>query len=458
MSVGTKEALAATGALTLAPERLPQTLRISTDTRTLQPGETFLALRGPNFDGHRFVRAALERGALALVVSEPEVVPAGTPALVVPETTAAYLAFAAAARRSLDARVVAITGSTGKTTTRSLLAQLADRAGLGRVAATPANENNEIGVSKLFLSLDERTKIVVAEFGCRKFGDIEPLVAIAAPDIAILTNVGDAHLEIMGSRERLIETKFGIFAGGALPILNANDPVSRARAPQLAREPRWFAALDSVTDDLPAGDVTLVGSDRAIVRGAAGRIELPLDVRLPGAHNRANLAAAFAAALALGADPALLCEIVPHLALPAGRYERSQLGAYEIIFDAYNASPAGTIATLGSFAQERAARRIAVLSSMAELGPEAPQLHERVGEAAARAGLELLFVGGDFAEELARGAREAGFGGERILRFRDNAAAAGALRERVMPGDLILFKGSRMYRLEEIVRALRVDG
>ncbi len=174
----------------------------------------------------RFVRAALDRGALALVVSDASVVPEGVPALVVADTNAAYRAFAAAARRSLRARVVAITGSTGKTTTKSLLAQLLDRVGLGRIAATPANENNEIGVSKLFVSLDDRTDIVVVEFGCRHYGDIEPLVEIARPDIAILTNLGDAHLEIMGSRERLIETKFGIFARGALPILNAADPDS----------------------------------------------------------------------------------------------------------------------------------------------------------------------------------------------------------------------------------------
>jgi UDP-N-acetylmuramoyl-tripeptide--D-alanyl-D-alanine ligase len=458
VSVGTNEAIAASGARALAPERLPQTLRISTDTRTLQPGETFLALHGPNFDGHQFVRTALERGALALVVSDPGVVPEGVPALVVADTNAAYLAFAGAARRSLRARVVGITGSTGKTTTKSLLAQLLDRAGLGRIASTPANENNEIGVSKLFVSLDDRTDIVVAEFGCRRYGDIEPLVEIALPDIAIVTNLGDAHLEIMGSRERLIETKFGIFASGALPILNASDPDSRARAASLTREPRWFAALGGASE-LPAGHVTLVGSDRVVVREpGAPEVEHRLDVRLPGAHNLSNLAAAFAAALALGADLATLCGIVPSLALPSGRYERSRISGYEIIFDAYNASMAGTLATLGSFAAERAPRRIAVLASMAELGEDAPRMHERVGQAAAGAGLALLLVGGEFAEALARGARGAGFGDERIVRFADNDTAVRVLRSSARPGDLILFKGSRMYHLEEIVRALRDDG
>jgi UDP-N-acetylmuramoyl-tripeptide--D-alanyl-D-alanine ligase len=458
VSVGTREALAASGARALAPERLPQTLRISTDTRTLQPGETFLALHGPNYDGERFVRAALDRGALALVVSDASVVPEGVPALVVADTNAAYRAFAGAARRSLRARVVAITGSTGKTTTKSLLAQLLDRVGLGRIAATPANENNEIGVSKLFVSLDDRTDIVVAEFGCRHYGDIEPLVEIAQPDIAILTNLGDAHLEIMGSRERLIETKFGIFASGALPILNAADPDSRARAGTLRREPRWFAALDEVEGELPPGHVTLVGSDRVIVRDADETIDRPLEVRLPGAHNLANLAAAFAAALALGAEPAALCSVVPSLALPSGRYERSRIADFEIIFDAYNASMAGTLATLGSFAEERASRRIAVLASMAELGDDARRMHERVGRAAASAGLALLLVGGEFADALACGARGAGFGDERIIRFADNAAAVRALRNWAEPGDLILFKGSRVYRLEEIVRALRDGG
>jgi len=286
-------------------------------------------------------------------------------------------------------------------------------------------------------------------------------VEIALPDVAILTNVGDAHLEIMGSRERLIETKFGIFASGALPILNLGDPDSRARAGLLSRRPHWFGALDAAGGDLPEGHVTLVGADRVIVhdpQALEGRVERPLDVRLPGAHNLANLAAAFAAALALGADLSVLCGIVPSLALPSGRYERSQIGGFEVIFDAYNASMAGTLATLGSFSEELAARRIAVLASMAELGDDAPSMHERVGQAAAGAGLALLLVGGEFADALARGARGAGFGDERIVRFADNAAAVRALRNWAKPGDLILFKGSRMYRLEEIVRALRDGG
>jgi UDP-N-acetylmuramoyl-tripeptide--D-alanyl-D-alanine ligase len=433
--------------------------RITTDTRALAPGDVFLALRGGRFDGHAFAREALQRGARAVVIADADCVPADAPALLVADTLSAYQSLGGLARGRLAARVVAITGSAGKTTTKELTAQLLTAAGLGPVAATPANENNEIGVPKLFLGSNGDERAVVVEMGCRQYGDIAPLVAVAQPDVALLTNVGEAHLEIMGSRERLAETKFGIFASGAVPVLNLDDAVSCERAGSLEREPVWFgarprdaAAVAHVSSTARA--LVLAGRDELVLHELDQTRRFPLDCRLPGAHNLVNVAAALAAAWVLGADPQVLAGAVPALRLPVGRYERRRLAGFDLIYDAYNASPGGVLASLASFAAESAPRKIVVLGSMAEVGAEAPQMHRRAGAAATATGAETLLFGGDFAEELAAGARGAGFAPDSIVIFAGNAAALDWLRENLRAGDLVLLKAARRYRLEEISSGL----
>jgi UDP-N-acetylmuramoyl-tripeptide--D-alanyl-D-alanine ligase len=380
---------------------------------------------------------------------------------VVADTKAAYLAFAAVARGASRARFVSITGSTGKTTTKALLAQILERAGRGGlVVATPANENNEIGVAKLLLGLPSEAAFVVVEHGARHAGDIEPLARATRPEVAILTNVGEAHLEIMGSREALADTKWGIFATGAAGVLNARDAVSLERAAGLRSEPTWFSGFGAASDARARGPhVVLEGEDasaKLVVGGPGGASarEYPFVLDLAGAHNRDNLAAAVAAASALGFDPARVATACEGLALPAGRYERIAFGDFDLVYDGYNASLSGTVATLASFKRESAVRRVALLGSMAELGAEAPEMHARVGAAAARS-VDLLLVGGDFADDLARGARDAGMDPARIVPFASNDAAVTWLRANLRPGDLVLVKGSRRYRLEEVVAGLR---
>lgn len=460
MKIATERAAGAAGVRVLNPEALPATVEISTDSRSLRPGEAFLALRGERFDGHQFVGDALARGAAALVVDDPTVVPDGVAALVVADTKAAYLALAAQAREMLGARVVAITGSAGKTTTKSLLEQVLRASGQS-VAATPANENNEIGVAKLFLGVDPAVSVVVAELGARHYGDIAPLVAVARPDIAVLTNVGDAHLAIMGSPERLADTKWEIFGTGAQAVLNASDDTSVRRARTLEGVPWWFASA-TVDERVRAPEPSaLIVNDPYEERDELWRVggtrteSATIEYRLPGEHNRRNLAAACAAAFALGVTIDEIASAIPALALPGGRYERSRIGGFEIIFDGYNASMAGTLATLDAFSRERGVRRIAVLASMAELGDGSPAMHARVGAAAARADVAALLVGGEYAADLARGARAAGLAADCLVPFVRNADAVRWLRSNARAGDLVLLKGSRMYRLEEILEGLR---
>ena len=455
MRLPTKEVLAALRGEIVRREHLPATIAVSTDTRAIRPGDTFLALRGERFDGHDFVAAAVAAGAVAAIVERASVLPDACAGIVVPDVLQAYLTLGGLARGHVRGPLVAITGSTGKTTTKTFLLQALEAAGRA-ATATPENENNEIGVAKFLLSCDDGdARAAIVEMGARKYHDIAPLVAAARPDVAVLTNVGDAHLEIMGSRERLAETKWEIFSTGARAVINLADAESRARAGSLAAPPAWFG-IDA--ERPPAGeDATIVRLDDILVIHDDTIVAVPWPADVRGDHNRRNLAAAFAAAWLLGIDPASVVRGSPAFALPAGRYERIPLdGGPTLIYDAYNASMSGALGTLATFARETTlGRRIAVLGSMAELGAEAPEMHVRVGAAAARAA-DLLLTGGAFASELARGARDAGMADAAIVGYAGNDDAVAWLREHAHPEDVVLLKGSRMYHMEQIVAGLRL--
>ncbi|HTU70280.1 MAG TPA: UDP-N-acetylmuramoyl-tripeptide--D-alanyl-D-alanine ligase [Candidatus Baltobacteraceae bacterium] len=439
-------------------ERAPERIEISTDTRTLEPGQAFLALRGQRFDGNLYTQDAVERGATALIVDDPDAVIPGIATIVVESTLDALLALAAAARNRFAGSVLAITGSAGKTTTKAFAAQLLALRYGARVLSTPANENNEIGVSKVLLAAEgAEHDVLVIEMGARHYGDIEKLVRAARPDVAILTNIGDAHLEIMGSRERLEITKWALFSTGARAVLNAQDVASIRRAPSLSAPPHWFFTGGPGENVPMYGRVTaLIGSRQWIEIDGEREHTYDVDARVPGAHNRANLAAAIAAAVELGVEPMQIAPAVAEIELPHGRYERIELeNGVTLIYDAYNANAAGMMAALDAFAGEDAARRIALLASMAELGEGAADLHRRVGSHAAATKVDVMLVGGEFAGELALGARSAGLPSERIVPFVTNEQAAQWVRDHTRAGDAVLLKGSRKYKLEEIVEDLR---
>jgi UDP-N-acetylmuramoyl-tripeptide--D-alanyl-D-alanine ligase len=239
--------------------------------------------------------------------------------------------------------------------------------------------------------------------------------------------------------------------------VNARDEASMRRAPSLAERPHWYCACE-IDGTVPvSGRVTaLLGNSQLLDFDGARERSTAVNVRVPGRHNRENLAAALAAAIELGVDLDVLAASIPDLQLPSGRYERIALeNGVTLIYDAYNANAAGMVAALDAFAQERAQRRIVLLGSMAELGEEAAQLHARVGGHAAATKVDVILVGGEFAGELALGATRAGFSSERIVPFVTNAQAAQWVRENARSGDAVLVKGSRKYRLEEVVEELK---
>lgn len=456
MKLPLREAIVATKARVLNEAGLPAALLVQTDTRAIERGAAFLALRGERFDGHAYVEEAFARGAACAIVDDPATVPPGRAALVVPDTLQAYLDLAGVARARLRAPVVGITGSTGKTTTKQFLLGLLRAAGVP-ATATPENENNEVGVAKFLCGLEDGDpRVAIVEMGARKYRDLDVLVAAARPDVGVLTNVGEAHLEIMGSRERIAETKWAVPSGARAAVLNLADEASRARASGLAARPLWYGIDD---DRPPHGErAVLVGPAAVWAIGADGATETHrIEVRFPGDHNRRNLAGAFAAALlcsesvAGGARAAALARAVATLTLPHGRYEAIELaGDVRVIFDAYNASLSGTLATLATFGREEAERRIAVLGSMAELGDDAPAMHEKIGEIAAKRA-HVVLAGGKYAADTARGVSNAG---GTLVRYASNAEASAWLRANVRAGDAILLKGSRVYKMEQIAEAL----
>lgn len=456
MRLSLDAAIAATGATLLDSDAAPAELRVATDTRALSAGDTFLALAGEHFDGHDFTTEAVARGATLLVLDRPEACVPGVATMLVADTRRALLALATLARDRFSGQVLAITGSAGKTTCKVFATQLlAVRYGR-RVVAAPANENNEIGVSKLLLSAsNDAHDVIVVEMGARHPGDIAELVAIARPDVGVLTNVGEAHLEIAGSRENVAEMKWALFDSGARPVLNARDAVSLTRADRLARTPHWFLADEDEAAALDRYDrLTALLARSRLVDVAGGRpvFDRRVSIGVPGAHNAANVAAALAGVLELGGDLATMSAMLSELQLPPGRYESIAMpGGWRAIYDAYNASPSGMLAALDALHAERARRTIAVLASMAELGSESVPLHERVGEHAA-ARTDVLLVGGEYADALARAARRAGLAA--VVAVESNREAARWLRDNARAGDVVLLKGARKYRLEEVLSEL----
>ncbi len=429
-------------------DRAPGPTGASVDSRTLSPGELFVGLPGERVDGGEHGAQALRDGAWGVLVSPAHArlaaEAAGGGAVLAHEDPLAGLhALARAWRRELrvrGAQVLAITGSTGKTSTKDILAVL-----LGarlRVAASPANFNTEVGLPLALLGAPADTDVLVLEMAMRGAGQIAQLTAIAEPDVGVIVNIGPAHLELLGSLEAIAAAKAELIAGlapGASLVVPAAEPLL---APHLRADLR----TSTFGED---GDVRLVEqrADGSVLL-VAGDEEIELWPSFAQAHNLSNLLAAVAAARALGYRPRGRVEV----RFSAMRGQHEQLaGGVLLIDDCYNANPMSMRAAIDDLAETPGARRVAVLADMLELGPQAPRLHREIGEHAAARGLDLLLAVGPLARELRRG-----FAGESHAAPDAEAAAellSGLLRE----GDAVLVKGSRGMGMELVCERLRSD-
>jgi UDP-N-acetylmuramoyl-tripeptide--D-alanyl-D-alanine ligase len=420
--------------------------RVVIDSRAVAAGDLFVALRGERFDAHAFVEQARAAGAVAALVSEW--VPATLPQLRVHDTLAGLQRFAAAWRTRFDAPVVAVTGSNGKTTTKQLLAAVF--AARGPVLATRGNLNNHIGVPLTLLGLREVHRTAVIEMGANHLHEIALLTRLTRPDVGVVTQAGSAHLEGFGSHENIARGKGELFAGleGGVAVINADDvyaPLWRGLAPRAAHLMFGFSAHADVSahNVEPLDDGS---GSRFVLRtpGGSADVQLPL----PGRHNIMNALAAAGCAVALGMDAEVIAHGLASVEPPRGRLSwlRTPQGA-RVLDDSYNANPDSLRAGLELLAAQRG-RRTLVLGDMAELGPEAADLHREVGRLAQRLGIERLHALGPLA---AQAAMAFGRGAEA---HENLDALLQALRGETDADCVLLVKGSRSARMERVVDAL----
>lgn len=414
---------------------------ITTDTRAVQPGELFVALEGETFNGHDFVAQAIAHGAVAAVVRKGVVAPsADLPLLEVADTLVAYQTLGRWWRQQCGLPVVAITGSVGKTTTKELVAAALGK--FGDVLKTQANYNNEIGVPKTLLELTQGHNYAVVEMGMRGLEEIALLANIAQPTVALITNVGTAHIGRLGSREAIAQAKCELLRElptGSIAVLNHDDALLMSTAQTV-----WSGA--QITYGLEGGDVQgqIVG-DAVTVDGVS--IPMPL----PGRHNALNLLGAIATLKALNLDWKKLANGLT-VSMPAGRSKIHELpGDIRLLDETYNAGAEAMVAALQMLADQPGKRRIAVLGTMKELGDQSVPLHRQIGETVTALNLDQLLVLADPDEA---DAMIAGAGSVRSQKFQSHDELAGQLKEIIQAGDRILFKASRSVEMDKVVDQL----
>jgi UDP-N-acetylmuramoyl-tripeptide--D-alanyl-D-alanine ligase len=434
---------------------------VSIDSRTLARGDLFIAIRGDRVDGHAFVDAAMAAGAMGAVVAAGAAVPAARwPAdavlVRVDDTTRALQALARHVRRASGCQVVAVTGSTGKTTTKELTAAF-----LGlrfRVLRSSGNLNNHIGVPLSLLHLCARPDVAVVELGMNHAGEIRTLVSIVEPDVRVWTNVAEVHVAFFPSLDAIADAKAEVMEGASpagVLVANADDPRVMARA-------RRFAGIIRTFGMHASADVRATGVDDLGLDGTAATLHTQVGTRslrtpLLGRGNLANVLAAATVALhyEVPLDAIVAEAAAPHPMLHRGEVLRLA-GGLTLVDDSYNSNPRALENALEVIRrEEQCGRRVAVLGEMLELGAQASSLHETCGRAAAAAGLAaLITVGGEAARALGAAAVDAGLAPSAVWHAATSEEAAEKALAIVRPGDLVLVKGSRGIRTEVVVDRL----
>jgi UDP-N-acetylmuramoyl-tripeptide--D-alanyl-D-alanine ligase len=437
---------------------------VSIDTRTLKAGDLFIAIRGERFDGSEFAGSAIESGAAGVVVPRgwagrrAQASAERTVVIEVDDTTEALQRLANAIRRESGTRVVAITGSAGKTTTKEVTSEF-----LGlryRVVRNRGNFNNHIGLPLSLIELRQRPEIAVVELGMNHAGEISTLVRVAEPEVRVWTNVGEAHVGFFASVDAIADAKAEILEGaGASTVLVAN--ADDARIITRAAGFRGRTVTFGVDRD---ADVRATHIQDRGIEGTSARITTPrgaVDVTTPlvGRANLANILAATAVALNFDVPLADIAAKAAGLRPASHRGEVVRLaGGVTVVDDSYNANPTATRRALDVLASASATRRIAVIGEMLELGDHSVGLHEGVGRAAAETGVHtLIAVGGSPAAAMAKAAVAAGMAAANVQYFATSDEAANLVLTMVQPGDVVLVKGSRGVKTDRVVERLKSE-
>ena len=426
---------------------------VNTDSRSIKAGELFVALSGENFDGHNYCAKALELGAAGVVISHDVAgLPQNAVAVKVDDTLKAYQLIARAWRdKQKNLKVVAVTGSNGKTSTKDLIA--ACLAVKYNVVKTEANFNNEIGLPKTLLNIKPDTEIAVVEMGMRGLGQIRALCELARPDVAVVTNVGETHMELLGSMENIARAKGEIVEGltaQQFAVLNNDDAFVRQMANKTAAQAVTYGCGDGA--DVRAENVVLNadGSEFDCFCARTGERE-HIVLPLLGEHNVYNALAAIGVAVTFNVPLAQVKAALKDVKLTGKRQEFVQIGAVTVINDAYNASPASmasALKTLHAVKSAKGGRAVAVLADMLELGALSQSAHAEVGEMAAAEGVDVLITYGEEAVYIGKAAQN---GGVKTFICRDRAEAAKILSGVVRNNDIILLKGSHSMQVDGLI-------
>jgi UDP-N-acetylmuramoyl-tripeptide--D-alanyl-D-alanine ligase len=433
--------------------------RLHTDTRTLATGDCFVALQGDRFDGHTFVREVQKHGAVAALVSSKVIpdLPEGLGLVEVSNTLEGLQRFAAAYRSLLSIRTVGVTGSSGKTSTKELIAAVLRTR--FKTKATKGNLNNHIGVPLTLIGLDEDDEFGVVEMGMNHPGEIAPLAKMAAPGIGVISSIGPAHIEFFRDQAAIAAEKAELLAAlpkNGLAILNSDDEWSRRIADRSAAPVTW---VGSGAESTWRGDNLQIAADALSFRLSHGNESV--NVKLP-VINRIMVGNALLAAAVGHAVGLTLAEIASGLEsvqLPGARMQMVNVNGAWIMNDAYNANPASMKAALIALKEfPGVQRRLAVLGSMGELGQHAIELHRSVGEFAATQGVEYVIAVGPHTEAYTAGAVAGGMSPQKILKALDAEEATAALKSLLREGDVVLVKGSHFMGLEGLVTAISGKG
>lgn len=448
-----EDILKATGGELLCGDKNVSFDDVISDSRKITPNSLFVALVGEKFDGHEFIKAAFELGAAA-VVSSKEVEPfLGKTIIKVNDTLTAFGDIARYYKQKYNVPTVAVTGSVGKTTTKDMLAAVISQK--FNTLKTMGNFNNDIGLPITIFGLEKEHEAAVLEMGMNHFGEIERLADIAKPDIAVITNIGQSHIENLGSREGIFKAKMEItkqFTDANTLIVNGdNDFLSTTKGKGNYKV--IYYGIENPQNDIYAKDIDNKGlcgiKFNAVVDGA----EYPIEVKVPGIHNVYNALAAICVGREFGIEPDKIADGIKNFELTKMRLAVEEYNGITIINDCYNASPDSIKAALEvlSFADDK--RKIAVLGDVLEMGEYAKDAHYSLGKYIKKNGIDLLVTAGENMKMLADGARDNGV--DNVVSFDRTLEVCNFIKDEIKSGDAVLIKASRGMHFEEVYNAIK---
>ncbi len=430
---------------------------VITDSRQIIEGAVFVALRGENFDGHKFVESACEQGAICAVVEHWDLQDGTYPVIVVDDTYKALRDIAKLYRSQFNMPIVAITGSVGKTSTKDMIHSVLSHK--FNAFKTIGNFNNEVGLPLTVFKITSENKVGVIEMGMSNFGEISRLTDIVRPDIAVITNIGISHIENLKTQENILKAKLEILEGveeGGTVILNGDDPLLWGLRGTLPYELLYYG-IKNPECDIVAENIKSF-SDSTVFEFVLNDERYIAEIKVPGAHNIYNALSAVLAGAQYGMSGKEITDGIAEFVPGGMRQNIIRTDKYTIIKDCYNASPASMRSGLNVLGviepKEEGGRKIAVLGNMLELGDFAVDSHKNVGKWVKEEKIDCLVTVGDMAKNIALGATEAGFDKNKIYQFETNQEAIEGLGKILENGDCVLIKGSRGMKLEEIADAL----